>query len=349
MSTPEINPLAVPRPPIRATILTGFLGAGKTTLLNRYLATRPERKVAVLENEYGSVGIDGGLIAGSPAVEVVELTDGCICCSVRGELSNALADLAERRAKGELEFDHLVIETTGLADPAPVAQAFFVDEGVAGRYELDGIITVVDAVHAHAQLDENRVAAAQVGFADRILLSKTEGLDDDALVALRQRLQRINIRVPASPMPVDAPALTALFHLDAFRLDEVLEQLPSFLDADSPAGLRRGGGSARGFYRHDDDIASFVLQHPGEVDSALMAGFVEELLLRQGPALLRYKGVLALRGDERRVVLQGVHRLSGSDYGAPWSEGEQRHTTLVLIGRNLDEDGIRNAFRLACR
>lgn len=349
MSTPEINPLAVPRPPIRATILTGFLGAGKTTLLNRYLATWPERKVAVLENEYGSVGIDGGLITGSPAVEVVELTDGCICCSVRGELSNALADLAERRAKGELEFDHLVIETTGLADPAPVAQAFFVDEGVAGRYELDGIITVVDAVHAHAQLDENRVAAAQVGFADRILLSKTEGLDDDALVALRQRLQRINIRVPAAPMPVDAPALTALFHLDAFRLDEVLEQLPSFLDADSPAGLRRGGGSARGFYRHDDDIASFVLQHPGEVDSALMAGFVEELLLRQGPALLRYKGVLALRGDERRVVLQGVHRLSGSDYGVPWSEGEQRHTTLVLIGRNLDEDGIRNAFRLACR
>ena len=167
--------------------------------------------------------------------------------------------------------------------------------------------------------------------------------------ALQQRLQRINIRVPAAPMPVDVTALTTLFHLDAFRLDEVLEQLPSFLDADSPAGLRRGGGSARGFYRHDDDIASFVLQHPGEVDSALMAGFVEELLLRQGPALLRYKGVLALRGDERRVVLQGVHRLSGSDYGAPWSEGEQRHTTLVLIGRNLDEDGIRNAFRLACR
>lgn len=290
------NPLALPRPPIRATILTGFLGAGKTTLLNRYLATRPERKVAVLENEYGSVGIDGGLIAGSPAVEVVELTDGCICCSVRGELSNALADLAERRAKGELDFDHLVVETTGLADPAPVAQAFFVDEGVAGRYELDGIVTVVDAVHAHAQLDENRVAAAQVGFADRILLSKTEGLDEDVLTALQQRLQRINIRVPITPMPADAPALTALFHLDAFRLDEVLEQLPSFLDSDNPAGLRRGGGSTRGFYRHDDDITSFVLQHPGDVDSALMAGFVEELLLRQGPALLRYKGVLALRG-----------------------------------------------------
>ncbi|NML27057.1 CobW family GTP-binding protein [Zoogloea dura] len=349
MSQPDINPLALSRPPIRATILTGFLGAGKTTLLNRYLATRPERKVAVLENEFGSVGIDGGLIAGSPAVEIVELTDGCICCSVRGELSNALADLARRRDTGELDFDHLVVETTGLADPAPVAQSFFVDEGLAGRYELDGIITVVDAVHAQAQLDEHRVAAAQVGFADRILLSKAESLDDDALDALRQRLQRINIRVPAVPVPTDAAPVTALFHLDAFRLDEVLEQLPSFLATDTPAGLRRGGGSARGFYRHDDDIASFVLQHPGDVDSALMAGFVEELLLRQGPALLRYKGVLALRGDARKVILQGVHRLSGSDYGAPWQDGESRHTTLVLIGRRLDEEGIRNAFRLACR
>ena len=241
MSTPEINPLAVPRPPIRATILTGFLGAGKTTLLNRYLATRPERKVAVLENEYGSVGIDGGLIAGSPAVEVVELTDGCICCSVRGELSNALADLAERRAKGELEFDHLVIETTGLADPAPVAQAFFVDEGVAGRYELDGIITVVDAVHAHAQLDENRVAAAQVGFADRILLSKTEGLDDDALVALRQRLQRINIRVPAAPMPVEPPETMAIF--------------PLSLSAIAPLPVKRGGAAPAppGYFRADEE------------------------------------------------------------------------------------------------
>ena len=257
--------------------------------------------------------------------------------------------MLDKLNSGELAFDRLVIGCTGLADPAPVAQAFFVDEGVAGRYELDGIVTVVDAVHAHPQLDENRVAAAQVGFADRILLSKTEGLDEDVLTALQQRLQRINIRVPITPMPADAPALTALFHLDAFRLDEVLEQLPSFLDSDNPAGLRRGGGSTRGFYRHDDDITSFVLQHPGDVDSALMAGFVEELLLRQGPALLRYKGVLALRGDERRVVLQGVHRLSGSDYGAPWSEGEHRHTTLVLIGRRLDEEGIRHAFRLACR
>lgn len=349
MSASNSNPLSIPRPPIRTTILTGFLGAGKTTLLNRYLATHPERKVAVLENEFGSVGIDGGLIAGSPAVEVVELTDGCICCSVRGELSNALADLADRRDTGELAFDHLVVETTGLADPAPVAQSLFVDEGVAGRYELDGIVTVVDAVHAHTQLNEHRVAAAQVGFADRILLSKTEGLDDDALAALQQRLLRINIRVPAVPVPTEASAVTDLFHLDAFRLDEVMEQLPAFLASDSPAGLRRGGGNAGGFYRHDDDIASFVLQHPGDVDSALMAGFVEELLLRQGPALLRYKGVLALRGDDRKVILQGVHRLSGSDYGAPWARDEARHTTLVLIGRRLDEEGIRNAFRLACR
>ncbi|HRH74930.1 MAG TPA: GTP-binding protein [Zoogloea sp.] len=349
MSTPEINPLALPRPPIRATILTGFLGAGKTTLLNRYLATRPERKVAVLENEYGSVGIDGGLIAGSPAVEVVELTDGCICCSVRGELSNALADLAGRREKGELDFDHLVVETTGLADPAPVAQAFFVDEGVAGRYELDGIVTVVDAVHAHTQLNENRVAAAQVGFADRILLSKGEQVDAAILKALEQRLSRINLRAPIHPVPDGGPALKALFALDAFRLDDVLEQIPAFLDVAVPSGLRRGGGEHRSFIRHDDEIQSLALVHDGPVDSRLMAGFVEELLVRQGSALLRYKGVLAIRDEARRVVLQGVHRLSGSDYGRPWAPGEPRNCTLILIGRNLDGEGIRNAFRLACR
>lgn len=343
------NPLTIPRPPIRATILTGFLGAGKTTLLNRYLATTPLRKVAVLENEFGAVGIDGGLIAGSPAVEVVELTNGCICCSVRGELSNALTDLADRRDRGELDFDHLVVETTGLADPAPVAQAFFVDQGVAGRYELDGIVTVVDAVHAHTQLTANKVAAAQIGFADRILISKSEQVDATSRKALEQRLTRINLRALIQPVPDDGPALKALFALDAFRLDDVLEQIPAFLDAAAPSGLRRGGGEHRSFVRHDDEIQSLALIHDGPVDSRLMAGFVEELLIRQGPALLRYKGVLAIRNEARRVVLQGVHRLSGSDYGRPWGPGEPRNCTLILIGRKLDEEGIRNAFRLACR
>ncbi|MCK6395525.1 GTP-binding protein [Zoogloea sp.] len=345
----EHNPLAIPRPPIRATILTGFLGAGKTTLLNRFLALRTGLRVAVLENEFGSVGIDGGLVAESSAVEVVELTDGCICCSVRGELSDALARLAERRERGELDFDHLVIETTGLADPAPVAQAIFIDEGVAGRYTLDGIVTVVDAVHATSQLAANKVAAAQIGFADRILISKGEQVDADGLAALEERLTRINLRAPISPVPDDAPALKALFALDAFRLDDVLEQIPAFLDAAVPSGLRRGGGNHRSFVRHDDEIQSLALIHDGPVDSRLMASFIEELLVRQGPALLRYKGVLAIRDEARRVVLQGVHRLSGSDYGRPWAPGEARNCTLILIGRNLDEEGIRNAFRLACR
>lgn len=343
------NPLALPRPPIRATILTGFLGAGKTTLLNRYLATQPSRRVAVLENEFGAVGIDGGLIAGSPAVEVVELTDGCICCSVRGELSLALADLADRRDRGELDFDHLVLETTGLADPAPVAQAFFVDDDVRDRYELDGILTVVDAIHAGRQLDENRVAAAQIGFADRVLLTKTDGVNAEALAALQERLVRINARAPVMPVPVAEADLAALFALDAFVLSDVLEQLPAFLTDATPAGLTRGGGSQRAFVRHDDDIASMVLHHAGDVDLGLMGSFVEDLLLRHGNDMLRYKGVLAVRGEDRRLVFQGVHRITGFDYGRNWAAGEARETTIVVIGRRLDQAAITAAFRLACR
>ncbi|TYC56249.1 GTP-binding protein [Zoogloea oleivorans] len=344
------NPLAIPRPPIRATILTGFLGAGKTTLLNRYLATTPAKKVAVLENEFGAVGIDGGLIAGSPAVEVVELTNGCICCSVRGELSDALTDLADRRDRGELDFDHLVLETTGLADPAPVAQAFFVDEGVRERYELDGILTVVDAVHASRQLDENRVAAAQIGFADRVLITKTELVDAAQLEALAARLRRINVRVPVMQIPAEAGQLGALFTLDAFVLSDILERSPAFLTQNAPSGLSRGGGApARGFVRHDDDIASLVLQHPGDVDVGLMGSFVEELLLTSGNDMLRYKGILAVRGHAQRMVFQGVHRITGFDYGRPWEAGEAREATIVIIGRRLDHDAISAAFRLACR
>ena len=343
------SPLSIPRPPIRATILTGFLGAGKTTLLNRYLASAPARRVAVLENEFGAVGIDGGLIAGSPAVEVVELTNGCICCSVRGELGQALVDLADRRDRGELDFDQLVLETTGLADPAPVAQAFFTEEGVSSRYELDGILTVVDAVHAARQLDENRVAAAQIGFADRVLITKAELVDADTLSALEARLRRINLRVPLMPVPLDATELAALFALDAFVLSDVIEHSPGFLSAAAPNGLSRGGGRQAAFVRHDDDIASLVLHHAGDVDAGLLGSFVEELLLKNGNDMLRYKGVLAVREEERRLVFQGVHRITGFDYGRLWAPGETRDTTIVIIGRRLDQDVISAAFRLACR
>ncbi|KAB2966250.1 GTP-binding protein [Zoogloea sp.] len=346
---PSTNPLALPRPPIRATILSGFLGAGKTTLLNRYLASDTGRRVAVLENEFGAVGIDGGLIAGSPAVEVVELTDGCVCCSVRGELGTALAELADRRERGELDFDHLVLETTGLADPAPVAQAFFVDEGVRERYELDGILTVVDAVHAQRQLDENRVAAAQVGFADRVLLSKTELVAPAELEALETRLRHINLRVPVQAIPQGDAELKALFALDAFVLSDVLDHAPGFLSSASPNGLRRGGARQQPFVRHDDDISSLVLHHPGAVDVGLMGSFVEELLLRRGNDMLRYKGILAVRGEARRLVFQGVHRITGFDYGRPWEDGEARESTIVIIGRRLDTPAIESAFALACR
>ena len=343
------NPLALPRPPIRATVLTGFLGAGKTTLLNRYLATTPARRVAVLENEFGAVSIDGGLLAGRGAVEVVEVSDGCVCCSVRGELAAALADLADRRDRGELAFDHLVLETTGLADPAPVAQVLFTDPAVAERYELDGILTVVDAHHAAGQLDEHAVAAAQVGFADRVLLTRTDGANPTALARLTARLQGINARVCPEPVPEDAAGIAALFDLRAFVLDDVLALSPDFLTRDTPAGHIRGGGRAPAFVRHGDAVRSCVLHHAGDADAGLMGSFVEDLMLRHGADLLRYKGILALRGQDRRLVLQGVQRLSGLDFGQPWAADEARHCTLVLIGRNLDKTVIAEAFRLACR
>lgn len=339
--------------PIPVTILTGFLGAGKTTLLNRLLAASGETRIAVVENEFGAVGIDSGLITdatGRPDITVVELANGCVCCSVRGEMSRALADLAERRAAGELDFDRLLLETTGVADPAPVAQAFFVDEGVRERYVLDGIVTLVDCVHAGRQLDEQRVAAAQVGFADRLLLTKTDLVDDGQIAVLTARLRRINARAPIEPSPTAAAEVRALLQLNAFHLDEVLEVDPGFLAGHRPNGLARSGQAAAQAYAHswNDDVSSLVLSHAGAVDLEKIGAFVEDLLARHGNDLLRYKGILAVRQRAERLIFQGVHRVAGFDYGRPWGEGEARMGRIVMVGRRLDQQAIRAAFVEAC-
>jgi G3E family GTPase len=335
---------------IPTTILTGFLGAGKTTLLNRLLKEPHGYRIAVIENEFGAENIDNEILVQDSTEQIVEMNNGCICCTVRGDLISALSSLAVRRNAGELDFDHVVIETTGLANPGPVAQTFFMDEEVSLHYMLDAVITVVDARHAMAQLDEREEAQRQVGFADRILLSKTDLCSADEVAALVARLKRMNPRAPISSNSLEGEPVSGLLDLRGFNLNDKLELDPAFLtteeahdhghDHDHDHVHTEACDHSHDHHHghHSDDIAAFVFKSDRAFDPERLDQFLGSMVQVFGPNMLRYKGVLSMAGADRKVVFQGVHQIMGSDLGAKWADGEPRGSKMVFIGKNLPKD-----------
>lgn len=330
---------------IPATILTGFLGAGKTTLLNRILREPHGYRIAVIENEFGEENIDNEILVQDSNEHIIEMNNGCICCTVRGDLITALGTLAKKRQSGELNFDHVVIETTGLANPGPVAQTFFMDEGVASHYLLDAVVTVVDAKHGMHQMDEQEEAQRQAGFADKILISKADLVDANTLDTLITRLQRINPRAPIGKTAFGQVAISEVLDLRGFNLNDKLDIDPQFLTTDS-ADPHNHDHDCNEHCDHDnhhhahhsDAIAAFVFKSDLPFDTARLDEFLGGVVQVYGPHMLRYKGVLWMEGADRKVVFQGVHQMMGSDIGAPWPENEPRGSKMVFIGKNLPKE-----------
>ena len=313
-----------PQEMVPVTIITGFLGSGKTTLLNRILKEQHGSRIAVIENEFGEAGIDNELLVQDAGEQIVEMNNGCICCTVRGDLVRILGELQAKREAKQLDFERIIIETTGMADPGPVAQTFFMDEDIGNYYLLDSIVTVVDAKHAPKQLDDFREAQEQVGFADRILLSKTDLISTEEHEQLRQRLVKINPRAPIKPVHFGNTPLADILDIRGFNLNAILEIEPGFLEEEQ--------------HEHDDAVFSFVFRADQPFDGVKLEEFLSGMIQVYGPDLLRYKGVLWLAENENRVVFQGVHMLMGGDMGKPWGPQEKRASVMVFIGRNLPED-----------
>ena len=332
---------------IPATILTGFLGAGKTTLLKRVLSESHGRKIAVIENEFGEENIDNEILVADTTEQIIQLSNGCVCCTIREDLRSTLATLAEKRRKGELDFERVVIETTGVADPGPVAQTFFMDDEIAESYLLDSILTLVDAKHAEGQLDARQEARRQVGFADQIFISKSELVDEATLNALAHRLKHMNPRAPQRKVHFGEVPISEVFDLRGFNLNAKLEIDPEFLKVDDGhahhdhAQHDHGAGEACDHphhHAHDDDVKSFVFRADKAFNAAKLEDFLGAIVQVYGPKMLRYKGVLYMKGSDKKVIFQGVHQLMGSDLGPKWMPGEKKQSKMVFIGIDLPKD-----------
>ena len=314
---------------IPATILTGFLGSGKTTLLKRVLSEAHGQKIAIIENEFGEENIDNDILVTDSKEQIIQMSNGCICCTIREDLREALQLLAAKKRQGLLDFDRVVIETTGLADPGPVAQTFFMDDEIAESYLLDSILTLVDAKHANQQLDDRQEARRQVGFADH-------------------RLKHMNPRAPQKAVHFGEVALSEVFDLRGFNLNTKLDIDPDFLKEDDHdhAGHDHAPGDAcnhpshqHGHHHvHDDDVKSFVFRSDRAFDPAKLEDFLGAVVNIYGPRMLRYKGVLYMQGTDRKVIFQGVHQLMGSDLGPAWGANETRCSKMVFIGIDLPKD-----------
>ena len=335
--------------PIPVTVLTGYLGAGKTTLLNRILTEDHGRRYAVIVNEFGEVGIDNDLVVDTDE-EVFEMNNGCVCCTVRGDLIRALSGLMRRQTVGKRSFDAIIVETTGLADPGPVAQTFFVDEDVRTRTRLDSVTTVVDAKHVLLRLADSREAREQVAFADQIVLNKTDLVDAQALAEVERRLRTINPLAPIHRAERSNVDLSLILERGGFDLERILDLEPEFLQPahgeaghvhDEHCDHDHGHAHDHGGHAHEDqDIRGVALTTERPLDGQRVTRWLNTLLQLQGPDILRAKGILDVKGEDRRLVFQAVHMIMEGDLQRPWKVGERRYSRMVFIGRNLDKAGL---------